>query len=339
MKKIVSILWVLISVLFLCGFNIEKETVILGKTMGTTYTIKVIPGSFQRTSGLKEAIEKRLNTINQSMSTYIKGSEISRFNATRNTETKFFISDDFWNVMTVAAKLYRLTGGAWDATVKPLVNLWGFGSAKSGNRIPKKDKIDSVLSDIGFEKIEIARNRTLKKKKAAVSLDFGSIAKGYAVDQVANFIRAEGFENYLVEIGGEVYASGRRKDGKPWRVGINKPVAGAPADQVYKIVDLTDRALATSGDYRNYFIKNGTRYSHILDPRTGYPVKNGVVSASVTADTCTFADGLATALMVMGPEKGISLVNGINSVECLMVFQKQDGALLNYASKGFHAAE
>ena len=273
------------------------------------------------------------------MSTYIQGSEISRFNSTRNTETPFFISDDFWNVMTVAQRLYRLTGGAWDATVNPLVNLWGFGSAESGKSVPQKEKIDSLLRDIGFEKIEIAENRTLKKKKAAVSLDLGSIAKGYAVDQLASLVHGKGFENYLVEIGGEVYASGRRKDGRPWRVGINKPLPGAPADQVYKIVDLKDGAFATSGDYRNYFVKNGTRYSHILDPRTGYPVNNGVVSASVMAGTCAFADGLATALMVMGPEKGISLVDGIDSVECLIVFQKPDGALLDYASKGLRASE
>ena len=147
-------------------------------------------------------------------------------------------------------------------------------------------------------------------------------------------IRTNGIENFLVEIGGEVFASGLRKDGKQWRIGINRPQKDAPYDQVFKVLTLQDKAFATSGDYRNYFEIDGKRFSHILDPNNGYPVTNGVVSVSIMSDTCTFADGLATAVMVLGPEKGLKLVNSLDNTECLIVVQK-NGALNDYYSKGF----
>ena len=147
-------------------------------------------------------------------------------------------------------------------------------------------------------------------------------------------IRTNGIENFLVEIGGEVFASGLRKDGKQWRIGINKPQKDAPYDQVFKVSALQDKAFATSGDYRNYFEIDGKRFSHILDPGNGYPVTNGVVSVSIISDTCTFADGLATAVMVLGPEKGLNLVNTLDKTECLIVVQK-NGSLIEYYSKGF----
>ncbi|MGD8264423.1 MAG: FAD:protein FMN transferase, partial [Desulfobacterales bacterium] len=162
-----------------------------------------------------------------------------------------------------------------------------------------------------------------------------SIAKGYGVDQLADVIRKEGYQNYLVEIGGEVFASGYRKDGKLWRIGINRPQIDAAFDDVYKVVDLHNKAFATSGDYRNFFVVDGMRYSHIIDPRTGYPVSNGVVSATIISETCTFADGLATAIMVMGADKGLELVNRIDGTEGLIIIEKQDGGLVPHHSKGF----
>jgi thiamine biosynthesis lipoprotein len=334
MKKNIYVTVIFFLVLLFAGCGIQNEVAFSGKTMGTVYHIKIVTGFFDNTEDLKHKVEMKLEDINNSMSTYRKNSEISRFNALDRIGEKFYVSDDFLHVMTVAQNIYQLTGGAWDGTIKPLVNLWGFGNSKNKKRIPSKSEIQVILPDIGFNHIEISPDRYLLKRKASISLDLASIAKGYAVDQVAMLIRTNGIENFLVEIGGEVYASGLRKDGKQWKIGINRPQIDAPCDQVFKILTLKDKAFATSGDYRNYFEIDGKRFSHILDPKNGYPVTNGVVSVSIISDTCTFADGLATAVMVLGPEKGLDLVNSLDSTECLIVVQK-NGALTEYYSKGF----
>lgn len=325
----------LIFFFFLAGCSLQKEVSFSGKTMGTTYHITVVTGCFSSTKDLKDPIDQRLEDINNSMSTFRKDSEISRFNANQNTGEKFKISDDFFTVMTVAKTVYELTGGAWDGTVKPLENLWGFGNSENKKRIPAQSEIAALLPDIGFNNIEISSGHYLIKKKASISLDLASIAKGYGVDQVAALIRTSGIKNFLVEIGGEVFAAGFRKDGKPWRIGINTPQTGSPFDQVYKVVNLHDKGFATSGDYRNYFEAGGKRFSHILDPRNGYPVSNGVVSVSIVADTCTFADGLATAVMVLGHKKGLERVNSLDHTECLIVVRSHEGKFVDYYSKGF----
>jgi thiamine biosynthesis lipoprotein len=305
--------------------------------MGTTYHVKVVTGVHQEISGLKEKIEKRLHEINQSMSTYIKTSEISRFNNLRRVGEKFKISDDFFQVMKVAKEIYQLSDGAWDGTVNPLVDLWGFGRGGRKNEVPPKNQIAALLPAIGFHQIEFIEPGYLIKKQAAVTLDLSSIAKGYGVDQVAGAIRNAGFQNYLVEIGGEVFAGGVRKDGQLWRVGINRPRKDAAVNDVYKVVHLRDHAFATSGDYRIFFEVNGIRYSHVIDPKTGYPVSNGVVSVSIIADTCTFADGLSTAIMVLGHEKGLRLINRLNHVEGLIVVEGPGGNLVDYPSERFQS--
>jgi FAD:protein FMN transferase len=317
------------------GCDGKQEHLIEGRTMGTTYHIQVVTGFLQGISGLKEKIKSRLVEINAAMSTYQKDSEISRFNEINQTDRKFKISDDFYQVMKTAQTIYRLSDGAWDGTVNPLVDLWGFGRGGAKNKIPLKADISALLSNVGFEKIEVLEPGFLLKKHAAVTLDLSSIAKGYGVDQVADTLRKEGFQNYLVEIGGEVFASGYRQDGNPWRIGINRPQADAAFDEVYKVVNLRNKAFATSGDYRNFFMVEGIRYAHIIDPRSGYPVSNGVVSVTIIADTCTFADGLATAIMVMGPEKGLELINRLDAVEGLIVIEQADGRLDDFYSQGF----
>ena len=323
----------LLGMVTACGAR--RETTVSGATMGTTYHIKVVGDYFKRTSGLQSKIEARLVEINQRLSLYIPESEISRFNALKDTKKKTRMSPDFRQVLQVGSKLYNLTGGAWDATVRPLVNLWGFGDAGNGPRMPDKAAIAEGLKAIGFEDIILSKDGFIQKRRPMLSLDLGSIAKGYAVDQVALLLQKEGFKDYLVEIGGEVYAGGTRKDGKPWRVGVNLPEKGAALDAVYDVVALKGMAIATSGDYRNFFEKDGKRFSHILDPKSGYPVANGVVSVSIIAKTCTFADGLATAAMVMGLDRGMSLVESLDGVEALFILQLQDKSLKAFASKGF----
>jgi thiamine biosynthesis lipoprotein len=333
--KSITVSSLICFVLLFTGCGMKKEFEFSGKTMGTTYHIKVVAGYLENTKMLKDEIDMRLDEINNSMSTFRKDSEISRFNAYQIVGKKFSISDDFYNVMTVAKKIFEETGGAWDGTVKPLVDLWGFGKFENKNAIPEKSRIAALLANIGFNHIEINADHYLVKQKTPITLDLASIAKGYGVDQVAALIRANDIHDFLVEIGGEVFASGLRRDRKKWRIGINKPQENAPIDQVYKVVDLKDKGFATSGDYRNYFEVNKKRFSHVINPKNGYPVDNGVVSVSIIAPTCTFADGLATAVMVLGHKKGIDLVNRLDNTECFIVTQTNDGNLVDHYSKGF----
>ncbi len=318
---------------FGCSQNLTAE--FSGKTMGTTYHIKVVSGLFQNTGHLKDQIERRLLEVNQSMSAFIPESELNRFNNYQKTGEPFHASSDFMKVMTLACEIHRITEGAWDGTVKPLIDLWGFGSKQTSRQVPDPSAIAQCIETIGFQHIACFPEGYLVKKKAFVTVDLASIAKGYGVDALCELIAENGFQNYLVEIGGEVRAFGRNVQGRPWKVGINTPKSEAAVDDVYRIVALNNQAMATSGDYRNFFEMNGKRYSHVVDPRTGFPVDNSVVSVSVTAPVCAFADALATGLMVMGPDKGIELVNALENVECLMIVQNRDGTKTDFSSSGF----
>jgi thiamine biosynthesis lipoprotein len=317
---------------FGCG---KTEHTLTGRTMGTTYSVKVVSGPFGSVSTLKEKIERRLDEINRSMSPYRADSEISRFNRFHQTGVEFSISTDFLTVMQAASQIYAWSEGAWDATVNPLVDLWGFGRTGRPGTPPEKEAIAVALADVGFHMIEIRAGGALVKRRPTVTLDLSSIAKGYGVDRVAEIVRAAGFTDFLVEIGGEVAASGTRPDGRAWRVGINRPKPEARPDEIYGVVSLKDQAFATSGDYRQFFIQEGVRYSHIIDPKTGYPVASRVVSVSILAGDCTLADGLATAVMVMGIEKGLALIERLDGIEGLMIVENPDGSLEEHASSGF----
>ncbi len=327
------------------NLNIELFS---GSTMGTTYHIKVVmqnSGETQREikrGSLHRLIDDKLKQVNQSMSVYIPDSEISIFNKSAKGDV-IEISPQFNSVMATAQQLYNITEGSWDGTVKPLVDLWGFGTSKEITSIPLAETIKAYLQTKGFNQINInIKNMTLQKKNAAINIDLGSIAKGFGVDEVARLLKDEGYANFLVEIGGELFTLGEKANGEPWMVGISKPNKGGFSgknvsifNDIYYALPLRDKALATSGDYNRFTTIKGKTYSHIINPVTGYPVDNGVVSASVIADNCTFADGLATALMVMGHEKGINLVNTLENVECLIVVKNKDGKLRDYKSKSF----
>ncbi len=316
------------------AFGSSREITFSGKTMGTTYQVTIVAEAGRSAENLQEKIDQELESINQSMSTYRKDSEISRFNDLRETEKKFIISDDFQEVLRVARTVHQLTGGAWDGTVTPLVKLWGFMSEKLPSSIPDKKEIQRILPHVGFNKIIISGNNYMLKKDPQTTLDLGSIAKGHGVDKISGLLLKEGFQNFIVEIGGEIYASGANSEGGPWRVGINTPDKTAPSDLVYKTFTLADMAMATSGDYRSLIEIDGHRYSHVINPKTGYPVQTGVTSASVFARTCTFADGLATAVMVMGVEKSLELINRLSDVEALIVVRNTDGTFTDHYSDG-----
>lgn len=314
----------------------KKEHLFYGNTMGTTYHVKVVSHGFKDPYFLKKLIDRRLAEINQHLSTYDKDSEISRFNQNPSIHAKHSVSDDFFQVMTVSQTLFKITGGAWDGTVKPLVDLWGFSRTKEHYTAPDKGSIQEALSNTGFDKVHLdSKDQTLQKLDPDLTLDLASIAKGYGVDQIANLIREKGYSDFLVEIGGEIVASGKSMAGTPWKIGINLPDAKAPADQVYKIIGLENRAMATSGDYRNFIEIDGIRYSHILDPRTGYPINNHVVSVTIVSENCTFADGLATGVMVLGPEEGLALINRLDNTEGLIITRDENGVLKDLPSNGF----
>ena len=313
----------------------KQEHVIRGRTMGTTYLVKVVAAGFLDPEGLKEKIDKRLDEINRSMSTYRKDSEISRFNRFNRVGEKFKISNDFFQVMRIGQKIHRLSNGAWDGTVNPLVDLWGFGRSGRQDKIPPKSKIAALLSEIGFANIEVLSPGFLVKRRAAVTIDLSSIAKGYGVDEVAALLRDLGYKNYLVEIGGEIFAAGRRKDNTSWRIGINRPRVDAAFDAIYGVVALHNQGFATSGDYRNFFEVDGIRYSHVIDPRTGCPVSSGVVSVSIITGNCAMADGLATAVMVMNVRDGLEMIDRLDGVEGLIVVEQNNGKLADFHSNGF----
>jgi len=302
--------------------------------MGTTYSIKIMTGRFERTGHLPDLVGDRLQEINASMSTYIQDSEISLFNES-NGKVPFTPSTDFLKVMRVAMDIYTQSEGAWDGSLDHLITLWGFGRDGQREQPPSDKEIEASLSLVDFSKISISSDGKLQKSDPRVTIDLASIAKGYGVDVIATLLEGEGFEDFLIEVGGEIFTSGQKDKNTPWRVGINTPSSSAGFGQVYKVLSVAGNGLATSGDYRNYFISEGHMYSHILDPRTGYPVTNGVVSASVVAKTCTLADGLATALMVMGPDAGIKLVEKLKNVEALIIVRKGDGDFEEYPSSRF----
>jgi thiamine biosynthesis lipoprotein len=334
-----SILTVALAALSTTACTPRTEVRLEGRTMGTTYHVTLVSSPSRSADGLPEAIDRRLNEVNTQLSTWLEDSEISRFNRFTGVGEEFPISGDFLTVMEAAAEVHALSGGAWDGSISPLVVLWGFGPGGPSLSSPSEERIAQALEEVGFDKIEIRPAGALVKHHAAVTVDLSSIAKGYGVDAVAGVLREEGLSDFLVEIGGEVFAAGRRRDGRPWRVGINRPDPGAGPAEVYKIVPLADQALATSGDYRSYVLEDGRRRSHVLDPRTGEPVTNGVVSASVLAPSCMLADGLATAVMVMGPEAGLALVEGLDGVEALIVVERRGGFLEEHPSSGFRTED
>jgi thiamine biosynthesis lipoprotein len=303
--------------------------------MGTTYHVTLVGVTADRAAALQPRIDARLEQVNDSMSTYRPDSELSRFNRLDRAGEPFPVSADMMAVLRTAERVFELSGGAWDGTVMPLVDLWGFGPKGPVSEPPSDEAVRQRLAHVGFRRIEL-RAGALVKRDPVVTLDLASIAKGYGVDAVAALVRGEGVHDFIVEIGGEVYAAGARRDGRPWRVGINRPRADAAPDDVFGVAHLRDQAFATSGDYRNYFTSGGARYSHVLDPRTGRPVTNRVVSVSVRAPDCTLADGLATAVMVMGAAAGTALMERLEDVEGLVVVEGNDGSLVEHRTTGFH---
>ena len=339
MKPIKIIVFTFLSSFFIFqsvghAYKAGRQYTLSGKTMGTFYTIKFISTRKESIPSWQSRVDTLLRDVNQKLSMYDPTSELSRFNR-QGVNTLLTVSPDFFAMLTAGKKLYAITNGAWDGTVKPLVDLWGFGTTKQAFRVPELEKITRALALTGFDNIHVQEPHTVLKHKP-VTLDLGSIAKGYGVDAIAELFASSGIADVLVEIGGELYGAGKNKKGAAWSVGISSPNKKFAGQNLYKIVRLHNQAIATSGNYRNFFDLDGKTFSHIIDPKTGLPVTHKIVSASVISKGCAFADGLATALMVMDVTEGIRLINSLEHTECL-ILQKNGQTLVPHVSENFDA--
>jgi thiamine biosynthesis lipoprotein len=280
-----------------------------GSTMGTTWTAKlVVPGgAVALVEAARDSIVARLDRVNASMSTWDPESEISRFNRSGSVEP-FPVSVEFVDVVRRAETVSQATNGAFDVTVAPLVTLWGFGADGTPGEPADPAAVPAVMAHVGYEKLQISDDgRALRKTDPGVSIDLSAIAKGYGVDRAAEALSSMGLAAYAVEVGGEIRARGRKPDGNPWLVGIEAP--DPDARTVLRSIPLLDSSIATSGDYRNFYESGGTRYAHIVDPRTGSPLPWQGLSVTVIHASATLADAWATGMSVLGPTEGIALAD------------------------------
>jgi thiamine biosynthesis lipoprotein len=303
--------------------NPSKNTEVLlqGRTMGTTYNIKIVTTKEQVIElKLQQKIDAALKQVNQAMSTYIKSSEISQFNQSTSTES-IEISSGFARVLKESIRIGKLSKGKLDITVGPLVNLWGFGPEQRPEKVPSDELLATTKKRVGLQNLMLEGNK-LSKEIPDLYIDLSTTAKGYGVDIVAELIEKNGITNYLVEIGGELRLKGFKSTGELWAIAIEKPLTNERS--VQEVIIPKDNAVATSGDYRIYFEADGVRFSHIIDPATGKPINHKLVSVTVIHRSSMTADGLSTALMVMGMEQGMAFAVD-NNLAALFISKTENG--------------
>ncbi len=314
---------------------------IAGQTMGTTYHL-----TYEDSLGrnFKKEVDSILVEINQSVSTYIPDSEISKFNNNEKFELGKY--KHFEKNLLTSREVFFKTEGYFDPTVMPLVNYWGFGyqEKRSVNEVDSF-RVDSLKKMINLEKINIYTTRIVDDKATQVffpskvnpntQLDFSAIAKGYAVDVIANFFQEKNVKNYLVEIGGELRTKGKNAKGNLWTTAINTPKINAQLTDYEAIIRIDNKAIATSGNYRNFHEVNGEWYGHEINPKTGFPEKSNLLSVTIMADDCMSADAYATAMMVMGLEKSKALAEKLENIDAFFIFANEAGELETFYTKGF----
>lgn len=286
-----------------------------GFIFGTIYHI-----TYQSDVNYQKKIEAELQKVDNSLSPFNKTSIISRIN--RNEDVK--VDNMFAEVFQLAEKISKETDGAFDITVAPMVNAWGFGF-KTGNP-PTKQTVDSLRAIVGFQKVALEEEH-VKKQNPHIMLDCSAIAKGYGSDIVARFLKKKGIQNFMVEIGGEIVVNGNSDKQVPWRVGINKPTDDSlnTSQELQDVINVTDIAMATSGNYRNFYYKNGKKYAHTIDPKTGYPVQHNILSATVLAKNCATADAYATSFMVMGLDGARKVLEKHPELDAYLIYSDEKG--------------
>ena len=297
-----------------------------GETMGTFYNIIYL---HPEGTNFKNAIDSLLIEWNKSLSTYIPDSEISQFNHSNSFR---FESPYFYPVLVKSKEVFDATNGAFDPTVMPLVNAWGFGPEP--NEMPDSARIAELKKLVGFNKI-IFDSIEVRKTIPGMSLDFSAIAKGYGVDVVGEFLKQKGIENYLVDIGGEITCRGINDRGTPWTTGIEDPTVEFLDRKIKAIIEVTDKAIATSGNYRNFYIKDGKKYAHTIDPYTGYPVEHSMLSTTIIANDCMTADAFATAFMVLGIDSAIPVIMAHPEMDAYFIFSDNEGKVQTFMTDGF----
>ena len=298
-----------------------------GMVYGTIYSI-----TYESPNGidLQEKITEKFNEYNRMFSTYDKESIISKINKNEPVE----LSNEFIICYEKAVEVSKITNGAFDITAGAMVNAWGFGPEEKKKMT--QEKVDSLIEITGFQKIKL-ENGQIIKENPNIKIDMSAIAKGYTSDLIANFLAENECKNYMVEIGGEVAAKGINERGKTWTIGINKPdendILGSTGLQAK--VKLTDHGLATSGNYRNFYVEDGKKYAHTIDPKTGYPVQHSILSSSVVANDCMTADAFATAFMVLGLDSSIEITRNETEIEVFFIYADEQGNNQVYMSDGF----
>ena len=286
-----------------------------GMVFGTVYHI-----TYQSSKSLQKDIEAELAKVDASLSPFNERSIITAVNENRDTVVNKMFSD----VFALAMKISDSTNGAFDITVAPLVNAWGFGF--KGGAMPSHHQVDSLKALVGYHKVSLTNGR-VSKTDPRIMLDCSSIAKGYGCDVVAKFLSAKGIDNYMVEIGGEIVTRGISEKRLPWKIGVTKPTDDSlnVNQEIQTIINVTDKAMATSGNYRNFYYKNGRKYAHTIDPSTGYPVQHNILSSTVIADDCATADAYATAFMVMGLDKAKAILSRHPELMAYFILASDDG--------------
>jgi thiamine biosynthesis lipoprotein len=322
--------------LALCGCAAQPrsgETLLEGETMGSAWTIK-FAGALPLPAGeLRAGAQARFDTVSQALSTYLATSALSRFNQ-QDDGAWVEIDPELATVMSYALSLAARSGGAYDVTVGPLVNLWGFGPDPATQRVPDAAAIEAARARVGWRKVEVDLAGHRARKQPGVRVDLSSLGKGRGVDRVAEYLDALGLTNYLIDLSGKLRARGHNSRGEPWRVAVEQPAADDPAGAARVVpasVVLRDRSVATAGDYRRYFETGGRHYSHIIDPRTGAPVEHATMSATALGATCMQADALATVFMVMPPDAALRLADELG-VPALLISRAGAGFRLDHSA-------
>lgn len=299
-----------------------------GRIFGTTYHI-----TYQSDDNLKKEIEETLKAVDQEFSMFNPQSTVALINEGKRPT----LSDDFLEVYQLAQQVNEESDGAFDITVAPLVNAWGFGF--KNQQMPNNHQIDSLRRLVGMEHVSLAGakgSQYVRFQRPRMMLDFSAIAKGYGTDRVARLLMSHDVANFMVEIGGEVYAKGNSEKRLPWRIGVSKPVDDPDNDaqELETVLNVTNQAMATSGNYRNFYYKGGRKYAHTIDPKTGRPVQHSLLSATVLAPTCAEADAYATSFMVMGLDKARQVLERKNQLKAYFIYQNAQGGLSVWKSEG-----
>jgi len=326
-RKFLFVLFFALTLVACNGRHTPNAYQLSGNTMGTSYNITIVGEELVR----PEIIDTALEDIENTMSTYRMDSELMQLNEAP-INTWINVSQSLYEVLQISEEISLLSNGAFDITVAPLVNLWGFGPIKrESGSLPDENEIQSLMNNIGFQHLILAENQEATEKHRAVHLDLSAVAKGYAVDVIAALLEANNISNYLVEIGGEIRSKGRNANGELWRIAIELPERSTSSQSSHCIIQISNISVASSGDYRNFYEVDGMFYSHTIDPRNGYPVEHNLASVTVLAESAAIADALATAFNVMGTEQAMILANS-NNIPAYFLVKTVDDFAASYST-------